>query len=213
MEIRAYDEAYLASARNILGHAADFAIMTLNLDPDDFGKALMVSEASKQFAAGNPRYVAGMNGCELARQVLSETGTSYNDAEDVMYIDKSPEYWAGWALAHYQWQSSRSFMDILSAVAFSRIIEMYPVFHEMDVTQFTDHMNGIMRKSYPVSRLKVQRINNSMSPEDLAEASGIELRDILLLEEKEKDINSIAAINLLRLSRALHCGMEDLIEL
>ena len=46
MEIRAYDEAYLASARNILGHAADFAIMTLNLDPDDFGKALMVSEAS-----------------------------------------------------------------------------------------------------------------------------------------------------------------------
>ena len=34
MEIRAYDEAYLASARNILGHAADFAIMTLNLDPD-----------------------------------------------------------------------------------------------------------------------------------------------------------------------------------
>lgn len=43
MEIRAYDEAYLASARNILGHAADFAIMTLNLNPDDFGKALMVS--------------------------------------------------------------------------------------------------------------------------------------------------------------------------
>ena len=72
MEIRAYDEAYLASARNILGHAADFAIMTLNLDPDDFGKALMVSEASKQFAAGNPRYVAGMNGCELARQILAE---------------------------------------------------------------------------------------------------------------------------------------------
>lgn len=97
MEIRAYDEAYLASARNILGHAADFAIMTLNLGPDDFGKALMVSEASKQFAAGNSRYVAGMNGCELARQVLAETGTPYADAEDVMYIDKSSEYWAGWA--------------------------------------------------------------------------------------------------------------------
>ncbi len=81
------------------------------------------------------------------------------------------------------------------------------------MTQFTDHMNGIMRKSYPMSRVKVQRINNSMSPDDLAEASGMELSDILLLEEKEKDINSISAINLLRLSRALHCGMEDLIEL
>jgi DNA-binding Xre family transcriptional regulator len=64
-----------------------------------------------------------------------------------------------------------------------------------------------------VARLKVQRMNNGMSAEDLAEASGIDLSDILLLEEKEKAINSIAAINLLRLSRALHCGMEDLIEL
>ena len=103
-----------------------------------------------------------------------------------MYIDKSPEYWAGWALAHYQRHSSRRFMDILAAVPFSRIIEMYPVFHEMDVTHFTDHMNGIMRKSYPVSRLKVQRMNNSMSPDDLAEASGIELSYILPLKRKKK---------------------------
>ena len=104
-------------------------------------------------------------------------------------------------------------MDILAAAPFSRIIEMYPVFHEMDVTHFTDHMNGIMRKSYPVSRLKVHRINNSMSPEEFAEASGVALSEILLLEEKERDINGIAAIDLLRFSRALHCRMEDLIEL
>ena len=173
----------------------------------------MVSEASKQFAAGNPRYVAGMNGCELARQVLSETGTPYSDAEDVMYTDKSPEYWEGWVLAHYQWHSSRKFMDILAAVPLSRIIGMYPVFHEMDIGHFTHHMNELMRKSYPMSRLKVHRINNSMSPEEFAEASGVALSEILLLEEKERDINSIAAIDLLRFSRALHCRMEDLIEL
>ena len=77
-------------------------------------------------------------------------------------------------------------MNILAAVPLSRIIEMYPVFHEMDVTHFTDHMNGIMRKSYPVSRLKVQRMNNSMSPDDLAEASGIELSYILPLKRKKK---------------------------
>ena len=133
MAIRAYDESYTAGAQNVLGHAVDFAVMTLNLDPDEFGNAFIVSEVSRQFADGNPRYVAGMNGCELARQVLSETHMPFTDAEDAMFLDKSPEYWAGWALAYYQWYSCRPFIDILTAVPFSRIIETYPVFHEMDI--------------------------------------------------------------------------------
>ena len=123
MEIRAYDESYLAEARNILGHAVDFAVMTLGLPPDVFGNAFSVSDASKQFANGNPAYVAGINGCELARKVLSETKLPFRDTEDIMYLDKSPEYWAGWALAYYQWYSGRSFMEILTAVPLEAIID------------------------------------------------------------------------------------------
>ena len=54
-----------------------------------------------------------MNGCELARLVLEETHTAFTDADDAMYLDKSPEYWAGWALAFYQWYSSLSFMVLI----------------------------------------------------------------------------------------------------
>lgn len=64
--------------------------MTLNIDPDIFADAFLVSDTSRQFADGNPRYVAGMNGCELARHALSETNTSFIDAEDVMFMEKSP---------------------------------------------------------------------------------------------------------------------------
>ena len=103
MVIRAYDEEYVSGAQRILGDAVDFAVMSLGLDPVLFGNAFAVSESSKQFAAGNPRYVAGMNGCELARKVLTETKVSFEDTEDEMFIDKSPEYWAGWVLAYYQW--------------------------------------------------------------------------------------------------------------
>ena len=78
MMIHAYDETYLSSAQNILGHAVDFAIMSLNLDPDTFGNAFSVSSVSKQFAIGNPRYVAGMNGCELTRLVLDGTSLIQN---------------------------------------------------------------------------------------------------------------------------------------
>lgn len=213
MEIRAYDESYIASAQNILGHATDFAVMTLNLDPDVFGEAFIVSDTSRQFAGGNPKYIAGMNGCELARKILSETHTSFTDEEDIMFLDKSPEYWGGWALAYYQWYSLRSFMDILTAVPLSRIIEMYPVYHEMDIRQFTDHMDERMKEAYPTTRLKDRRVNKGLSQSELAAESGVALRQIQLFEQRKRNINNAAAITLFRLSKALYCRMEDLIEL
>lgn len=212
METRAYDEAYIHSAQNILGHAVDFAVITLELDPDEFGNAFSVSKASKQFASGNPRYVAGINGCELTRIVLEQTKTPFNDTEDAMYLDKSPEYWSGWALAFYQWFSDRSFTEILTAIHLSEIITMYPVYHEMDIEHFAQHMNELMKKAVPFTRLKAKRNNCGMSQSELASKSGVALRQIQLFEQRQRDINSAAAITLLRLSKALHCQIEDLIE-
>lgn len=212
MAIRAYNESYLANAQNILGHAADFAIMTLNIDPDVFGNAFSVSNGSKQFASGNPRYVAGINGCELARLVLLETHTPFTDAEDAMYLDKSPEYWAGWALAYYQWATSRSFMEILTACPLSKLIAMYPVYHEMDISHFTERMNTLMSEAYPTTRLKAKRVNCGLSQSELSSESGVALRQIQLFEQRKRNINNASAITLLRLSKSLHCRMEDLIE-
>ena len=212
MAIHAYDETYIHGAQAILGHAVDFAVITLEVEPDAFGNAFAISDASKQFASGNPRYVAGMNGCELTRIVLDETHISYPAMEDAMFLDKSPEYWAGWALAYYQWFSGRSFMDILSAVPLSRIISMYPVFHEMDIAQFADSMDDQMKKAYPSTRLKVRRKNCGMSQSQLASDSGVALRQIQLFEQRKRDINKAAAVTLLCLSKSLHCRIEDLME-
>jgi len=90
MTIHAYDDIYLSDAQKILGHAVDFALMSLNIEPDVFGSAFAVSPVSSQFAIGNPGYVAGMNGCELAREVLTRVNIHFDDTEDVMYLDKSP---------------------------------------------------------------------------------------------------------------------------
>ena len=212
MTIRAYDESYLTNAQSILGHAVDFAVMSLGLDPDVFGNTFAVSDASKQFASGNPRYVAGMNGCELARLVLAETHTPFIDADDAMFLDKSPEFWAGWALAYYQWATSRSFIDILAAIPLSQIIQMYPVYHEMDIEHFTERMDTIMADAYPHTRLRNRRINSGFSQSELATASGVALRQIQLFEQRQRNINNASAITLLQLSKPLHCRMEDLIE-
>ncbi len=149
MATRAYDEDYLNGAQRILGDAVDFAVMSLNIEPNLFGQMFAVSDTSKQFAAGNPKYIAGMNGCELARKVLFETYMTFTDTEDAMFLDKGPEYWAGWALAFYQWYSGYSFMEILKAVPMNQIIAMYPIYHEMDIMQFVDHIQSKMESAYP----------------------------------------------------------------
>ncbi len=212
MAIRAYDENYLAGAQRILGDAVDFAAVTLGVEPNVFGKAFSVSDVSKQFAAGNPRYVAGMNGCELARRVLTETGVPFADREDVMFLDKSPEYWAGWALAFYQWYSGHSFTDILKAVPLEDMIRMYPACHEMDILQFAERMEKQMKAAFPQTKLRLRRETCGLSQARLAADAGVPLRQIQLFEQRQRDINKTSAETLLHLSRALYCRMEDLIE-
>ena len=212
MEIRAYPEVYVAGAQRILGDAVDFAVMTLGLEPNIFGRAFAVSDVSRQFGNGNPRYVAGMNGCELARKVLEETHTSFSDIDDAMFVDKSPEYWAGWALAFYQWYDGYSFMEILSAVPMERIIAMYSIYHEMDILQFVELMRKKMREAYPLTKLCTRRKNCGFSQSGLADESGVPLRQIQLFEQRRRDINKTSAETLLRLSKALYCKMEDLLE-
>ena len=212
MAIHAYDELYLSNAQNILGHAADFAIMTLEVEPNLFGKALAVTESAKQFAAGNPRYVAGMNGCELARAMLDEAQISYPDAVDAMYLDKSPEFWAGWALAYDQWYTGYSFMEILSVVSFDQIIQMYPLYHEMDISHFTEQIDAQMKQASSSTKLRQRRDACGMSQSDLARDAGVPLRQIQLFEQGQRDINKTSAATLFRLSKALHCRMEDLLE-
>ncbi len=212
MAIHAYAEDYLAGAQRVLGDAVDFAVMTLGLEPDVFGRAFAVSDVSRQFAVGNPKYVAGMNGCELARQVLTETKMPFTDADDIMFVDKGPEYWAGWALAFYQWYTDQSFSEILNAVSMDRMIDMYPTYHEMDVLHFVDRMQGELRVEFPHTRLRMRREACGFSQSELASESEVPLRQIQLFEQKQRDINKTAAETILRLSKALNCKMEDLIE-
>ena len=107
MEMRAYPDDYLSSAQRILGDMLDFAVNTCEMNIDRFFDLFVVSDVSTQFEHGNPTYVAGKTGCELAREVVEGSGLSKIMEEDQMYLDKSPEYWTGWALAFYQCHFSR----------------------------------------------------------------------------------------------------------
>ena len=141
MMIHAYSEDYLNNAQKILGDMMDYAVNTYEFSPNQFYEMFLVSDVSMQFQTGNPTYVAGKTGCELVKEVIRKSGLLIPELEDEMYLDKSPEYWCGWALAYYQWYTGRSFMKIYHAVSIEEILNMYPVYHEMDISRFVETIN------------------------------------------------------------------------
>lgn len=60
--------------------------------------------------------------------------------------------------------------------------------------------------------LKDHRIKKGLSQSQLASASGVSVRMIQYYEQGVKDINKASGETLYKLSKALGCKMEDLIE-
>lgn len=206
----AYDELYLQSAQRIVGDMLDFTVNTLKLQMDEFYKYFLISSISHQIEIGNPTYVAGMNGCEVARLILDECGVDYLDADDIMYVDKSAEYWVGWSLAYYQWKSNKSFSLIDECVPIDMILGMYSTLHEADISAFVDIMDEKCQKLRDVVQLKRLRAYAMLSQSQLAEKSGVALRQIQLFEQGKRDIHKTQGESLRQLARALHCSMEEL---
>lgn len=213
MRIHAYDEDYLEYAQRNLGDMMDFAVNTCGIDADVFFDEFIKTGVADLFGDGNPKYVVGKTGCEIARDVLEKNGTPLDEeVEDVMFIDKSPEYWTGWILAYYQWITGKKFKDIYQNIRIKEVLELYPTMHEADTDRFVSYMEKISREKYPETKLKYARERMGLSQTELAKKSGVSLRQIQLFEQKQRDINKTQVQTLCKLARTLHCAMEDLVE-
>lgn len=210
MRTFAYDEEYVTLAQRVMGDMLDYAVNTLNYELQNFYRMFLISGIARQFEIGNPAYVAGRNGCEVAKEVIVLSGLDMPEAEDLMYLDKSPEYWTGWALAYYQWKSGQSFRQIDHAVSIDTVCAMYDPLHEADIEKFVYIINEKL-KQQDVSRLRRLRTYAKLSQRQLAEAADVPVRQIQLFELGERDINKTQGMTLLKLSRVLKCRPEELL--
>ena len=209
---RAYSESYLSNAKDRLSSFLDYAVNDCGLKPDWIIALFLTTGYAEQFERGNPAYVAGMSGVELARAVILKAYGQKELPPPTQSEDCSAEYWAGWALAQYQWESAKRFKDIFARVPLSEIIAMYPTFHEMDISRFNESMER--RYSEVVMETKLRKISESrqLSQAELSKLSGVALRSIQLYEQKVNDIDKAQAQTLYKLARTLGCNVEDLLE-
>lgn len=210
--IHAYDKLYLEKARTSLAVMLDFAVRDLDQELSDFFALFIVSGLADLFESGDVSIIAGRSGVELAYEVYERIGMPKERNAFYFKETRSKEYWTGWALAYYQWYTSQSFADIIRYVSINDIRRMYNPYHEMDIMQFVDHMNEMIRNMKTDTNLKLLRLRAGLSQSKLAEASGVPLRTIQQYEQRQKNINKAQAEYIFMLASALSCDPVDLIE-
>ena len=210
----AYSALYLDDAMANLGDMVEFAVCDLGFDPDVFFGWFISSGIASKFGKGNPKYITGMSGFELAEAVLNETNVPYEKREPSHAEFKGRAYWAGWILAYYQWETGKRFEDIVKdGLTLSAVFSMY-ILHEADESKFAAAANEIIARNKEKRKTKLFEIRKArgFTQQRLSEASGVTLRMIQLYEQRQNDIGKAQVSVVIALAKALGCDVEDLIE-
>ena len=210
--IHAYDKVYLDKARTALGRMLDFAVYDLKYDIDQFFGLFIKSGVAARFETGDFTILVGMSGVELAYEVLEQSGIRQERIKPDYTANRSEEYWTGWALAYYQWETSMRFSEIVQYVPIRDIMALYSPYHEMDIRQFVEKMNALYQTVKPETNLKLLRQKAGLSQRELSELSAVPVRTIQQYEQRRKNINKAQAEYLVLLSKALYCEVDDLME-
>lgn len=208
--IHAYDKNYLSRAQTLLAVMFDFAVYDLNFSLEDFYNRFLLSDLSHKFERGETSVLAGMSGVELVLEIIKD------DSKADRYrpvADRSPEYWTGWALAYFQWETNLTFEEIQKLIPISEILSMYNPYHEMDISQFCEHMKELYESRKNNSNLKSLRIQSGLSQSELSKITSVPLRTIQQYEQKQKSINAAKTETVIMLAKALDCPVEKLMEI
>ena len=208
----AYNELYLNDARENLAVFFDYGVNVCEVEMDFLAELFIGLGYADKFERGDPGVVAGMSGVEMARSVISVAYPNKKFEEYTSARSRSDLYWAGWALADYQWVTCKRFKDIFDKIPFSEIVLMYKVYHEMSAENFIEDLNKRLDMIEREPRLKTIRENRGVSQSELAKLSGVNLRSIQMYEQKINDIDKAQAGTLYKLSRVLGCTVEELLE-
>lgn len=210
--MNAYDKVYLEKARTALGRMLDFSVHDLGYSLEKFYDLFLASGIADRFGRGDYTVIVGKSGVELAYDVLEQSGIRKERVKPNYPVDRSVEYWTGWALTYYQWETGLSFDEINTYIPIRHVSSLYQPYHEMDIRQFCDQMNELYRVAKPDTNLKLRRKKAKLTQKELADASGVPVRTIQQYEQRQKNINKAQAEYLVMLARILCCDIEDILE-
>lgn len=211
--MNAYSQLYLNDAMCTLGEMLDYAVNDCRYELEQFFEWFAFSAVGALFESGDPKYVTGMSGVELAREVVWHVTGNRIENEPHQSIDRSEEYWTGWVLAYYQHQRNLRFSDMIHGGLTADFVISRYILHEADISKFMEIADDVIeiRRQKENSALKRMRAYYGYTQKQLSDKSGVKLRMIQLYEQGQNDLSKAQAGVVLALARALNCEVEDLI--
>lgn len=139
--MRAYIEPYLKGVMRNLGVMAHFCINEYGLSPERFSDLFAHSHVAEQISMGNPRFLAGMSGKEMADMLIESSADIKAKSISSDTYQVNPEYWAGWVMAYYQWYTAKSFCQMYAdGQTYEKVLMMYHPMHEADLAKVVEMM-------------------------------------------------------------------------
>lgn len=139
--MRAYIEPYLKDVMRNLGVMAHFCINEYGLSPEIFSTLFAHSHVAEQISMGNPRFLSGLSGKELADMLIASSAEIIPSSTSSNTYQISPEYWAGWVMAYYQWYTAKSFNQMYAdGQTYEKVLMMYYPMHEADLAKVVEAM-------------------------------------------------------------------------
>lgn len=210
----AYNEYYIDDSMNIMGEMFDFAVNCLNYDLDTFFSCFVSSFVAHNFEIGNPKFVTGMSGDDLALYVLRSIGVEHEYVAPIAKTNfDSIEYWVGRIMAYFQWNKNVTFKEMSdNGLSPSEIAKFYDL-NNNDLPMFIIRINKIFNDSYSKSETKLATFRKlcGFTQKQLSEKSGVSLRMIQLYEQRRNDISKASVDVVVSLADALCCDVKELI--
>ena len=142
----AYSELYLADASLALGSMLESTVYLFNIELQTFWRLFLASHISDDFGNGLSGTVSGKSGWELAVELLEDARVEFVHVKPTGVVGRSREFWAGWALAQYQWRTGLAFAEIEAFAPLKTILLMYSPYHEMDISQFFEALDVLRER-------------------------------------------------------------------
>ena len=139
--VLSYDQMYLADVQKNLGFLFQFCLCNLRKTPEELQRDFLSSEIPYQIEIGNPDFLSGKSGFELAFLIYQDIEKEIRSALQEQYCPQA-DYWTGFILAYSQWKLQCPFRVLLERYSLERILASYPLMHEADVSKMVEVFGG-----------------------------------------------------------------------
>ena len=206
--MNAYNKIYLEDAMQTAGAMMDCAVNTLGCTAAEFCARFLSSGIADRFSRGEVTCIAGKSGVELALEVLRRTGSDIADCDGIVSMS-SPEYWAGWTLAYYQWRSALSFKQLSRfGLDMCSVAAMFNPLHEADLSVFCERADEIVKAGKLSSPHWIKRLRklNGITQGELSDITGVPVRLIRAYEQRTIDTSNAESRTIRNIRQGLLAG-------